>query len=462
MKKDLLPLLSDSLRGLFLSIASKHKNKILEEIRTADALIEIYNSEKTRISIDDIYLIGALKTLKESIDNLLTEEARMLSYRAQTFEFSYLPKGKEPVYTSDNHWGRQNRQSAKPSRLIQKLLKQKHSCAEYEEFNNLVKAEIMNAGKFVLVSKGDITKYYNSKTYYKDSGMLGNSCMRHDECSKYFEIYEDHAQLLICKKDNRITGRALVWNIDGYTILDRIYCCEDYITEQFTEYAKDHKWVIREDNSLLYDGDEVRWLFPEDNYTTPTYKQLYIQLDKVYEYMPYLDTFRYYDRDTNVISNDACNGHICLSQTNGAYLGVTYTCPICGQSFTVYGEDADDDPTLYPPEGMVYSELDDTLYCEDCAIYCDGSNEYVGPEHEIVQVKFKSHRRETALIYPIERIKDKIQNKEVAEIGGIYYLVESYPNLQYNPITDEWINTKTGDERNTLRSTATRRSRRSL
>lgn len=68
----------------------------------------------------------------------------------------------------------------------------------------------MNIGDFRLIDKKEITKYYNEQTYFKSIGTLGASCMRYDSCNNFFKIYEDHAKMLICIKNDKLLGRAIV------------------------------------------------------------------------------------------------------------------------------------------------------------------------------------------------------------------------------------------------------------
>ena len=371
MTEKMLPLLSDGLRRIVENIREKHPNcDIVKELLLADDLIIGYNREFTRQWSDDESSV--MIVLREKIESLINDEARMLSFRYNTFEISYLPKGKQAIYTDTNTWCRDNRQTAKPARLIQKLLLHEFKCKEFEDFSNWIKNEIINAGEFVLVSGSDITKYYNEKNYLEVNGTLGNSCMRHEECEDYLQIYEDNAKLLICKKNNKIIGRAIVWELPEGTFMDRIYTCEDYLVNQFIDYARNQKWHYRCDNSLLSDGDYQEWYGPEDNYYSIKQYDLTIELPRVYEFVPYVDSFRYYNRINNSINTNPERGSCCLSTTDGSYSEddlCTYTCECCGES-TLYSEDE-------IPCGWVFSEWEDGYLCENCSVYCDGINDYV-------------------------------------------------------------------------------------
>ena len=413
MVEKMLPLLSDGLRKIIENIREKHPGcDIAKELLLADDLIIGYNDLYNRLWWDKSAEISVMTVIREKIETLINDEARMLSFRHNAFEISYLPKGKQAIYTSTNTWGRENRQTAKPARLIQKILIREFKCKEFEDFSNWIKNEMISAGEFVLVSGSDITKYYNEDYYVELIGTLGNSCMRHQECSEYFKLYEDKAKLLICKKDDKILGRAIVWELPEGVFMDRIYTCYDYLENQFIDYAQNQKWHYRRSNSLLSDGEYQEWYGPEDNYTDYREYDLTIKLDRHYEYMPYVDSFRYYDEHNNTISTNPYKGNYRLSNTDGSYIEedlCTYTCECCGDTAS-----ASDDEL---PVGWVYSDWEDGYLCEDCAIYCDGLEEYISMETTTVIVIDEKQDKKT---YPESYVEN---NSDFCKIGDQWYSV---------------------------------------
>lgn len=228
------------------------------------------------------------------------------------------------------------------------------------------------AGEFVLVEGSDITKYYNEENYVECKGTLGNSCMRYSECENYFKVYEDHAKMLICRKEDKILGRAIVWELPEGTFMDRIYTCYDYLENQFIDYAEKCGWYHRVNNSLLSDGEIQEWYGPKSNYRAVEIPLLTIKLKEKYTYMPYVDSFRYYDESDNTISTNPDAGYCHLSNTDGSYIDndmVDYFCDCCGYRERGYDDEA--------PAGFVWSDWDDCWYCDDCAVYCDGIEDYV-------------------------------------------------------------------------------------
>lgn len=425
----MLPLLSDGLRILFKNIQEKHDCGIVRDLLEADDLINTINNvfiNSFRYQ-DDLY-ITAKNVLINHINKLINEEARMLSFRHNAFEISYLPKGKEAIYSDNNTWSRENRQTAKPARLIQKLLVNEYKCKDFEDFSNWIKAEMINAGEFKLVTGHDITKYYLDENYVSCDGTLGNSCMRHSECQEYFGVYEDNAKMLVCMKNDKILGRAIVWEVNDNVFMDRVYTCMDYLTNQFFDYARANKWHYRKNNNLLSDGEYQTWYGPEDNYESYKTWDLTIQLPTRYDFMPYVDSFRYYNLNNNTINTNPDKGNIYLSSTEGTYDNVcdTFECARCGRIYRA--------PEDESPDEMVYSEFNDAWYCNDCAVYCNGIDDYVSCDDIIVDVYVDRNNTE---VFPLCVVNDELDR--FVCINDTWYCLDTCDFIEYNEKTNEYI-----------------------
>lgn len=410
----LLPLLSDSLKKIFEAVYEKHPEcKIAFEILEANAYINMYNNWAIDLSYNEKsekkYL---MPSMLEHINSLITDEARMLTYRAASLTISFLPKGKEPKYSEEGVWSREGRQESKPSKLIQRILKHEYKCKEFEDFANWIKNELFNSGEFKLVTGSNITKYYNRDNYYRNAGTLGNSCMRYDSCESYFEIYEDCAKMLGCFKDNLLMGRAIVWELPEGTFMDRVYTCEDFLEAQFIEYAQEHKWYYRQNNHLLDTGDKQYWYGPEDNYAESKYIKLTVKLNKEYEYFPYLDSFRYVTEDKDYISTNPDDGAYTADCTDG-YLNDNdreeYTCTCCGEVAYGYSDEG--------PSGWVYSQYYDDWLCPDCAVYCEWLDDWFSKSEEFISIDITSSRTEEI---PLCYIKD---NDDYVLINDKWYYI---------------------------------------
>ena len=366
-----IPLLAESLRDCLETIKKNFDSKIADDLLQADDLIITYNNTMNNTwGMTEMQIRIISQLFDDKISTLITDEVRALSVRKDVFEIAFTPKGKELKYSGSGTWSRENRQTGKPGRIIKKLLAKDYKERDIELFSNQLKAEIMCLGDFKIVEGEDICYWYDCNNYYSLSGTLGNSCMKYCECQSYFQVYKDLAKMLICVKDGKLLGRAILWEIDGKTYMDRVYVCMDYLEEQFYQYAMEKGWTIREDNSLLYDENSQLWLEASDNYQNA--KELNIVLTCKYKYpkFPYMDSFRYFDPDTLKLYctyPDFITIH--LSNTDGYYdEGSEYVCPNCGDRVMVYD---DDDHPWY------WSELYEEYICPDCAIYNDYTETYI-------------------------------------------------------------------------------------
>lgn len=221
----------------------------------------------------------------------------------------------------------------------------------------------------MIVEGEDIRKYYNCENN-NPGGTLENSCMRYSECQKYLDIYVDHAKMLVLlnKVTDKISGRAIVWQIEDRTFMDRVYYTKDHILDVFINYAKEHKWYYREHNSLLDTGDSQCWFGPNDDYQNPNTWNLKIHVG-YYDYYPYIDSFRYflngYLYDYPIDGYDSCD---C---TDGSISGSSY-CYCCDECGVEYWGSEDE-----MPDEIRWSNHDDRYYCYDCCTWNEYVDDYV-------------------------------------------------------------------------------------
>jgi hypothetical protein len=421
----ILPILSGSLAEVIASIFNKTADPIAKEILLINTVVQDFNTMCYNISDT---------TCNEILDNLInsriTDEVRMISVRLGEFEVSFLPKGKDPEYGPRNTWSRKNRQTGKPARIFQKLLKTEFKTRDWEIFSNLFKAELCQCANFQLVEGEDIRYWYYDEHYYLCDGTLGNSCMRYSHTQPFFDVYVENAKMLITTKNGLLTGRAIVWEIDGITILDRIYTCFDYLENCFIDYAKERGWWIRENNSLLSTGDEQTWLTPEDNYESVHYKVFHITLKSKYCYFPYMDSFRYYDGDKTLSTGPEYN--YALDSTDGEIRGEEYTCDNCGSTFFGYDDEV--------PDGLHYSNYSDAYYCDDCCWYSDGLDDYIPNSDPSIIV----HGKWNSALYPQSYLDDNLvttpngeeSSDNIVKIDNKYYFVTT--NLIFNQETNKY------------------------
>ena len=244
--------------------------------------------------------------------------------------------------------------------------------------------------------------------------------MRYSTCESFFSIYEDYAKMLVAFKDDQVAGRALIWEIDGKTYMDRIYTYVDYLYNAFIAYAEDHHWYHRANNELLHDGEDQEFVGPEDNYEEPFAPGLELEINPGYNEFPYMDSFRYYCISKNLLCTSEIDNSIYLSNTDGQ-IGESYYCAECGREFI---------STDYPEE-LHYSEYADRDFCDDCCWYCDYLSDYIPNNDPPVEMKCGS---ETLWEVPKSYVEDTF---EYEEIDGIYYRLEDYTEEEIEAIRNE-------------------------
>jgi hypothetical protein len=186
-------------------------------------------------------------------------------------------------------------QYAKISKIINKLYPNMFSNKEIESFVNQYKAEIRNDLIFKIVDGYDIKKYY-SVDFTSEDGTIGMSCMRHNRCNDYFDIYCENPGkiklLILFKKSdntiklpqkNKIIGRALLWKSVNLKIIlmDKIYTSNYLYNYSFRKYAKDN-------NIVIIDNDIKTYTILNPN---------------KYKYYPFVDTMFLYQPETGIITN---------------------------------------------------------------------------------------------------------------------------------------------------------------
>ena len=215
---------------------------------------------------------------------------------------SYLPHDRveTAIKEGESPWTSKRRSATRCGRLVSRLFKNIPN-KETENFSNLIKWQLsLKKTKLEIVSSTDILKYYTSRSYADIVGTLGASCMKYDECQRFFGIYVDNpnVKLLILKSgEGQLLGRALLWHGENFQIMDRIYTCYEYDVTHFTTWAKDngyvYKWKQCWNNTLFFndDGKQVKM-------------ELEIQLKNWhYDRYPYLDTFKWFNVKTGKIYN---------------------------------------------------------------------------------------------------------------------------------------------------------------
>lgn len=269
----------------------------------------------------DIFISDELKTVlteieSESIvaslllkkrhfkDELVDDPINFISIsRDDNSKISYLTTERIGQIDNSEYWTSSKRFQVKPGGFVSKIFKN-IPAKEVEKFSNLYRSEVKKPDFIFKIVSGDkIKDYYHYSSYASDKGTLGNSCMKHDSCQKYLDIYTDNdhivSMLIMTNFWGELLGRALLWNFESYKIMDRIYTICD---EDLSFYFK--KWATK--NGYLYKTDQ-NWFNTLQFEQVGQKKQelkLEVQLkNHNYRHYPYMDTFKFLNPHTGILTN---------------------------------------------------------------------------------------------------------------------------------------------------------------
>ncbi len=285
---------------------------------------------------------------------ITTEFVNYLTFR-NNGNISFLPNGKQCVYSDrgNDTWSRENRQEGKSAKVIRKILTQKaidkfeFKDKDFEQFSNSYKSTFNDEEhEFSILPNTEINDVYNMDIC-EGHNSLNGSCMNGD--GHYMDIYKNcnFLQILVLKnKNGYLCGRALLWNIEGITLMDRIYVSHEHLYEAFIEYCEKNKWWRKLDYKS-YD-DKTIFLVPENDYEEDKYvnKTFKINTPTDFDNYPYIDTFAF--GGDGWLSNESGYNKYTYNNTDGTREG--------------------DEDSHY---GETYDDIDDEWICEDDCVYID-------------------------------------------------------------------------------------------
>lgn len=306
---------------------------------------------------------------------------------------------------------KKSRNEIKLGRFINTLFPNEYSSKDIEEYVNVFKSVVKrNDFKFKIVKGKEIVKYYNQYNYLNDRGTLGSSCMRYSWCSNYFDIYTKNDRicslLILVNDDDKLLGRALLWNdfkfisdiendieipdITPKLIMDRIYYSEDYIKYLFIEWANNNNSMYR--YSDIYESNN-KFVYLNNEYKT----LIKIELDRNgFDYYPYMDTFRviYGDSIFNKLDASYEDGESSLTDTNGNMISGIWS---------------EYDQRYYDEDDCVYSEAYDSYISYEECVYIESECDYYPGDSDLIV--YDEYNDEHILV----------DNSDYSEIGDYYY-----------------------------------------
>jgi len=236
-----------------------------------------------------------------------------------------------------------NRQDVRVGRTMKALLdiaknsgddSANFTARDLEIFVNLYKAQMDKFNDkfslFEVVKGDDIHHFYQYDNYYEPDYTLDGSCMAH-ATKDMLSIYTDNptVSLIIYRADHDdnydyIVGRALLWELlDGKKFMDRVYINTDSDTELFRQYAKENGWYYKRVNNSS--GGQYEAYSPEGKLEVI---DISVQLKKGHDCFPYMDTIKWYNTTTGVMSSVRPETGLCYycEDTDGGYDAECRTC----------------------------------------------------------------------------------------------------------------------------------------
>lgn len=327
------------------------------KIEMSASLTRFISDNTSKSKVCDLIVINWGKLNGNTINYLSDREGDMLSY---------MPKGKVQQFGPDGMWIEKGRQKGKPGRIIRQIftptMLTEVTDKDFEIFANLYKAANDKKGTFKIVKGEDIRTWYHHRHYAPDQGSLTNSCMRHDECIPYFDIYTKNPEivslLILVNENNLLLGRAILWHTPDNLIMDRVYGTEATI-ERFRMWATENKYLYRQYNNTSEPTKFVDYL---GNTIT---KAIEIRLPHLeFDKYPYFDTFYMMnDSKTFITNNEGSRQRYAMRNTGGRL------------------DDTEEEDEDYDDEDMVYCEITGDRYHIDECHYIDEAGGYVHQDY---------------------------------------------------------------------------------
>jgi len=307
--------------------------------------------------------------------------------------------------------------ASKISRLVNTLFPKEYEDAEGQKtLRDLIDkygALTDDTMTFDLVKGDDIKKWYLDDNYETTKGDLGGSCMRHDRCQTYFDIYTENPEvvsLLICLgAKGTLIGRALIWNLadskDPSQLMDRIYFRDERVKEKFISYAEDNDMAYKTGRGLtniVWHGERFK-------------KSPKVKLDEwEFDEYPYMDTFAKLDTEDGTLYNseDRADGFYILTSTDGGY----HEREIVWSNY--------EDQEIDEEEAEWSEPLGDWISKEN-GVYI--SNDYAGTtgfypkdHHDVVLIPGEGYYHIEDTVYSACMDQPILYSDAIAIVGGIY------------------------------------------
>jgi len=281
-----------------------------------------------------------------------------------------------------------NRQEQKLTRFINRLFGNKFDQKEIENFVDEYKVEIKGDktfNMFEIIDGDNVKKFYSGSNYSDDrNGQLQRSCMKYDQCEKFFGLYTENPtkmkMLILKQNDDVIYGRANLWYLDdpnGRIFMDRIYTTYDWQIKLFIDYALKNNYIFK--SKQIYGGSVIPVI--NDGKKENLIMSVNLKPNE-YRYYPYVDTLQFYNPKNGILTNDVekfeDNDYLTLVVANGEYLREEYK----------RGFGIDNLGRIVNSHFLIWSDIDKVYIHRDNVVEIrhGGKNVYVTRDHDFINI----------------------------------------------------------------------------
>lgn len=258
-----------------------------------------------KVSIKILKLYREKVRFKESFIDISDKEDMITFISSDRVNRMYQEKD---INFLKNCWSSDNRNSKKVGRFVYSLFGDTISTVDIENFVNEYKSVIHTRTlrrNFRIVEGEEIRKWYLAGNYATGGGNLKSSCMRHNFCQRFFDIYTNNPNkikllILLDETKEKILGRALLWVLDdptGVIFMDRVYFSNDYILNMFISHAIRNNWYYKPENI-----NNIYYVMHNNKMQKLT---MVVNLNKEdFSSYPFIDNLGFYDPKLHILSND--------------------------------------------------------------------------------------------------------------------------------------------------------------
>lgn len=279
-----------------------------------------HNSQVASLLLKEDHPIEDLIENPVNFISLANGEPTKISYITQERIDQSIQKNLDPW---TNH---KLRFQAKPGSFVNKIFKNIPS-KEIENFSTLWRLFATQVKfNFSIQSGMQMKRWYYQDNYREQRGTLGNSCMKHEKCQDYLSMYTENTDVIKMivmtdPENDYLLGRALLWELDGVKIMDRVYTLND---EEYLHHFK----VWADKNGYIYKFEQ-KWNNSVWFESFGKKKQLNLSVklkNYVFDRYPYLDTFKFVDFTTGELFNYKPEGKNIrtLTGSDGKFYGSDY------------------------------------------------------------------------------------------------------------------------------------------